>query len=133
MSTCPDCGRERAHGGDGWAVDYGAARRDEVARRCGAHLPGYWSDETIPDCKEASIVWLRAQLTEQEARIAELQTELAVAVMHGKNLVSSLRHLEQSPGITDREFRLLLRERLPQRLDDGDDGACDGEDDKGGP
>jgi hypothetical protein len=59
--VCPDCGRPKATSGEDWSAAYYTARADEVSAVCGRHLPSYWSDESIPDCDQATIKRLRAE------------------------------------------------------------------------
>lgn len=60
-NKCPDCGRKKAFSGEAWVVEFHSAH-PETAATCGAHLPSVYSDESTPDCKEATLAHLREQL-----------------------------------------------------------------------
>ena len=77
MSDCPDCGRAFAVDAEEWR-DCDAMR--EVTHKCGARLGDMDSDETIPDCQRATILFLRAQLAQALAKLAASERDGAIHV-----------------------------------------------------
>ncbi len=76
MTRCSDCGRVVAKSGKAWNRDFQKAMRSTGipdAKTCGASLGSFWADDSVPDCKEATIKPLRARVSELESKLERAQ------------------------------------------------------------
>jgi hypothetical protein len=76
VSRCLNCGRVVARSGAAWNKDFQRAMRATGipnAKTCGASLGSFWADDSVPDCKEATIERLRARVSELEMELERAQ------------------------------------------------------------